>query len=454
MKRTISLAVLLLVLTASLFAQSGSINNALGTGGTFNIKSGTDTLLSLSQSNGYLSLNRSLTLSATNTDSTLGVIFKGTNRFIHNYQALGTNGKNIFVGVNAGNFTMSGSGSQASGNTALGNSSLSSLTIGFWNSALGFDALYSNTTGGGNSAFGFQSLALNTQGSYNSAFGWESLHSNTMTSYNSAFGPGSLLSNTADANSAFGYYSLSANTTGGGNSAFGYYALCTNTAGYSNSAFGYQSLYHSTGNDNTALGDSAGYNLTTGSNNIIIGYNAEPSTTVISNEITLGNSSITKLRCAVTSITALSDARDKKNIRDLPLGLDFLMNVKPRQFNWDRRDWYENRKPDGSKMQATPTAGFIAQELDEVQTKEGAEWLNLVLKSNPDRLEATPGNLLPVMVKAIQELKSENDALKAENDLLKDRFSRFERAQQLLVSEIEKIRSDKSRKNSDLGSTR
>jgi len=65
-------------------------------------------------------------------------------------------------------------------------------------------------------------------------------------------------------------------------------------------------------------------------------------------------------------------------------------------------------------MQAMPTAGFIAQELDEAQTKAQSEWLNLVLKSNPDRLEATLGNLLPVMVKAIQELKSENDVLKKE----------------------------------------
>ena len=90
------------------------------------------------------------------------------------------------------------------------------------------------------------------------------------------------------------------------------------------------------------------------------------------------------------------------------------MNVKPRLFNWDRREWYTNRMPDGSKMQATPTAGFIAQELDEVQTKENTKWLDLVLKSNPNRLEATPGNLLPIMVKAIQELKTENDALKGE----------------------------------------
>ena len=70
-------------------------------------------------------------------------------------------------------------------------------------------------------------------------------------------------------------------------------------------------------------------------------------------------------------------------------------------------------------MKEESTAGFIAQELDEAQSQEHAEWLNLVLKSNPDRLEATPGNLLPIMVKAIQELKKENDGLREEINVLR-----------------------------------
>ena len=47
-----------------------------------------------------------------------------------------------------------------------------------------------------------------------------------------------------------------------------------------------------------------------------------------------------------------------------------------------------------AKCQKLPTAGFIAQELDEAQTVENADWLNLVLKDNPEKLEATYGNLL------------------------------------------------------------
>ena len=38
--------------------------------------------------------------------------------------------------------------------------------------------------------------------------------------------------------------------------------------------------------------------------------------------------------------------------------------------------------------------------------------MNLVLKSNPDRLEATPGKLIPVLVRAIQELSDEINILR------------------------------------------
>ncbi len=373
--RKLMLATLCCVLFSQiLFAQSGSINNTLGSGGSFVVKDVSVTFMSLSQANGSLSLNNSLTLPPT-TGSMLGVIFKGADRFIHDYSYAFSDGFNTFVGVNAGNFTMNGSGVQASNNTSVGYASLTSLTTGHSNSSVGTAALTANTSGA--------------------------------------------------ANSAFGTYSLSSNTTGHKNSAFGDFSLLNNTSGYQNSAFGTYSLLQSTGNNNTALGDSAGFDLTTGSNNTIIGSGAQPSGAAVSNEITLGNSGITALRCQITTLTGLSDARDKKNIRDLPLGLDFLMSIKPRIFNWDRREWYENGKTDGSRIQEKPTAGFIAQELDTAQASADAEWLNLVLKTNPDRLEATPGNLLPIMVKAIQELKAQNDRLAEQNLTLRKEVEMF-----------------------------
>ena len=395
MKTPFSTSIMLAVLTTAMYGQN--INNTLGSTGVFTVKDGSTTFLSLNQADGYLSLTNSLTLAAT-SGSTIGVIYKGTDRFIHNYGST-----NTFVGKNAGNFTMGGTVAEGISNTGLGEQVLMSLTTGSNNSAVGYAALASNTTGHWNTAVGASALAFNTDGAANSAFGHYALRVNT----------------SGQSNSAFGKNALMANTTGPYNSAFGYASLASNVTGRDNSAMGYSALFSSVGDSNTAYGYYAGSNITSGSNNTLIGHSAQPNSGTASNQITLGNNAITALRCNVTTITSLSDARDKKNIRDLPLGLDFLMSVQPRLFNWDRREWYGTDKADGSKMQESPTAGFIAQELDETQTKADAEWLNLVLKSNPDRLEATPGNLLPIMVKAIQELKHENNSLKAELEALK-----------------------------------
>ena len=69
---------------------------------------------------------------------------------------------------------------------------------------------------------------------------------------------------------------------------------------------------------NTFIGSRAGSITgnptfqTSGNNNIHIGYNTRPASNTASNAITLGNSSHTVIRAAVTTITSLSDARDKK----------------------------------------------------------------------------------------------------------------------------------------------
>ena len=51
--------------------------------------------------------------------------------------------------------------------------------------------------------------------------------------------------------------------------------------------------------------------------------------------------------------------------------------------------------------------GFIAQELQTVDD----DYLSLVYDSNPEKLEATYGRLIPVLVKAIQELSAKVTAL-------------------------------------------
>jgi len=388
--------------TSVLFSQS--ITNTLGNGGNFVVKDTGKIHLSISQSTGNLTLNSNLNLPIS-VDQNTGVIYKDGQRFIHDFKPYLAIGQNTFIGLNSGNFNMSGGVSYLSSyNTAVGSYSLFSITNATYNSAFGYQSLYFNTSGTKNSAFGALAMLNNTIGSFNSSFGSNSL----MENINGFF------------NSAFGFHSLRSNTSGENNSAFGHRSLEDVTTGYGNSAFGSYSLVNTTGNRNTAIGDSSGRTLLSGNNNTLIGYNALPSSTGISNQITLGNNQITSLRCNVQSITSLSDRRDKRNIEDLTLGLEFISRLKPRMFYWDKREWYENNISDGSKMEKTPTAGFIAQELDEVQNQENAGWLKLVLKDNPDKMEATYGNLMPVLIKAVQELKEKNDKLEEELKSLKD----------------------------------
>ena len=187
----------------------------------------------------------------------------------------------------------------------------------------------------------------------------------------------------------------------GSNTAVGYQALFSNTTGSYNTANGvYALLSNTTGSQNTANGLNAGYGVgtnpnTTGSNNTFIGNESVGASSTASNVITLGNGSITTLRCQVTTITALSDERDKKNIVPLNAGLDFLTRLRPVSFTWNTRD--------KAKVDVEDT-GFIAQELLAVQEDTGITIPNLVSQENPDKLEAGYGTLIPVLVSAVQEL--------------------------------------------------
>lgn len=210
--------------------------------------------------------------------------------------------------------------------------------------------------------------------------------------------------------------------SGSNNTFFGYYTGATAT-GSNNTFYGSNAgLIATTGSNNTFIGYNAGVNATTGSNLTCIGYNAQASSGVTGNEITLGDTNITNLRC-YGGLTNPSDRRDKTDIENLPVGLDVLNQIQPRRFKWDRRDWYENGVSDGSKKAYNWTSGFIAQEFDEVQQNNNAEYLNLVYKPNPEKIEITPNNLLPVIVKAIQDLSNENKQLKERVETLENKIN-------------------------------
>jgi hypothetical protein len=106
-----------------------------------------------------------------------------------------------------------------------------------------------------------------------------------------------------------------------------------------------------------------------------------------------------------TSISAISDQTLKTNVRDLETGITEVMALKPRRFDWINGD-------------ATDVAGFIAQEVEQVLPELVDDYLyshdedgnNIIKKS------LKMGDILPTLVKAIQEQQAIIESLKARLD--------------------------------------
>lgn len=329
-----------------------------------------------------------------------------------------TGSGNTVGGYAAGSKVTTGARNTAWGYKALGNAA--ATTTGNDNTAVGYRALFSLTSGLDNQAFGRDALVSLTTGNNNVAVGRDSLTNVISGGDNVGVGVGALQLATSSNNVAVGTSSLDALTSGTNCTAVGHQSG-TNATGNGQTLIGYQAgLNVSNGSNNTVLGASTGTTITSGGNNTLIGYTADGiatgdnqtavgngATCTASNQITLGNASVSALRCQVTTITALSDARDKADIQDLALGLEFINAVRPVRFTWATRD--------GAKV-GIPEAGFIAQELRDAASAAGAEWVGLVDETNPDRLEAAPGKLLPILIRAVQELAARVAELEARRD--------------------------------------
>lgn len=402
----------LILLSTILNAQTGSIRNTLGTGGSFIVKDSANNFLRVEQTTGNAFFLRNIELGAdSNSSSFSGVILKGGLPFIHNYRGPNTSGYNTFIGLHSGNFSLYASDPYASFNgsfnTAVGWGTLTSLTTGSENCAFGYLSMISNTEGIFNSAFGHSSLYSNTTGYENSGFGHAALHQTTTGKYNSAFGSKSLYnSQFANENSAFGYKSLY-NCTASFNSAFGSKSLENNTTGVANSAFGIGTLQNNiSGSNNTAIGNIAGSLITTGNNNIAIGFDAQVPNGTSSNQIRIGNTSISYAGIQVAwSIT--SDRRWKENIQPTNLGLNFISKLNP--------VFYTRINDENQKIEY----GLIAQELEQVLKEEGVTNAAMLTIDGEGRYELRYNDLFAPMIKAIQELKNENDQLKSEIESLK-----------------------------------
>lgn len=287
-----------------------------------------------------------------------------------------------------------------------------------YNLSIGYQAGYYNGAAASNSAVGYQAMFYAT-GANNTSVGYQALRSAAnATGYD---------------NVAIGYQTMYDNSSGNGNSAFGKAALANNTTAVNNVAIGKSALSGTTtGGYNVALGTLAGYSNTTGIRNVFIGYTAGYSETG-SDKLYIDNSATTSpliygdfssnileingtLRPGADNTRALgssfkrwtvvyatngtiqtSDARFKTQIEDLDYGLEELLQLRSVSYAWKQDSTGQTK------------LGFIAQELEQVIPE--------VVTVGNDSLQTRGVNyaeLIPVLVKALQEQQTMLDAYQAE----------------------------------------
>ena len=377
---------------------------------------------------------------------------------------------------------------QYGGHTAIGFEALKSNTTGANNTAVGSEAMENNTLGNNNVAVGLEALTANTEGDQNVAVGSRALDACDTEDNNTAIGMGSLGGSIAggeynvgvgnftldavtsgDANVAVGYAAASELTTGNYNVSIGYEAQHNGvTSGEHNICLGYRSGYDLTsggnnvfaglqagaesttgsnnvglgayaaynivgdGNYNTLVGYAAGFEITTGDNNSCLGKDSgrtgSPGGSLVTtnNNICLGDNNVNALHCQA-SLTVASDERDKTDFTALDVGLDFVNDLKPYTYKWDKRIKYvadadrdtvdlDTVTHDGTHKEDWLDIGFKAQEIEVLEKAAGykiTDKTNLVtsLSNDGKQYGLRYEKFVPILVKAIQELSAKVKAL-------------------------------------------
>jgi len=438
-----------LSLTGILYLKNESFLKIAGTGGTFiGTNAGDATTGSFNSGFGFMSLR----------NNTTGYINTGTG-----YKTLYANTSGF-------------------ANTANGYLSLYSNTGGYENTAVGETTLYSNTSGSFNSAFGNKALFGNTVGTGNTAAGYYSLKQNITGSDNSAFGYHALEAHTNGyGNIAFGGWALWEKLAGSYNTATGYYSNYRNISGSENTAYGYQSSADDAGSGNTAvgaisgssvgradenpmgpisigIGDSRhnyctflGYFATAGGfvsgrekyNSTAIGYRSH---VTADNQVVIGNSAVTSIGGYV-NWTNFSDGRYKKNIKENVPGLAFIKELRAVTYTLDIQEPntsagvsanQENSKIDRTKEFQLASkvlseknkiiyTGFVAQEVEAAAKKLNYDFSGVKKPANNgDYYGLRYAEFVVPLVKAVQELSTENETLKTTNEKLEARLAAIE----------------------------
>ena len=171
-----------------------------------------------------------------------------------------------------------------------------------------------------------------------------------------------------------------------------------------------------------AIGNGAG--LTDQPSNTIVmanGGNIVPSST---NRIVIGASNYA-VQIGDGNVTSVSDSRDKYDIQDIPLGLDFVNALQPKFYKYDIRELYEEvdeqgnvtkHAPDRSKAGIRYHSGFIAQDVKATMDSFGVDfgvYRDQEIKAEgihkeraKDKLSLCYFEFIAIQTKAIQELSA------------------------------------------------
>ena len=323
-------------------------------------------------------------------------------------------------------------------NTVLGAYAADSITsTGTHNVCIGYEAGRGITSADHNVMIGFRTGQNGTlTGNDNIGIGNEALQDCSTGSNNICIGKESAQDLTTGSHNTFlGFRTGYAGTiTGDNNTCLGAETGASITAASHNVIVGRSSGGNlTTGNTNTCVGNQSGLGLTTGGGNLLLGYDAgragSPSGNLSGDDyqVVLGNNNITDLWCADTSISS-SDQRDKADITDFTHGLDWVTQMRPVTYKWDKRSWYVDWEAnpdtdlrevttDGTHKKDRINIGLLAQEVQTIEKADGfASNKNneLLSKTTSDgqQIGVKYERIVPVLINAIKELKAEVDILK------------------------------------------
>ena len=301
---------------------------------------------------------------------------------------------------------VSGTDDTAANNTAYGLTALDAITTGDNNTVVGTGAGSALNTGHRNTLMGQGAGGLLTTATHTVAIGNAAASGYDTETYNVAIGHVALGGSVAggEFNVCVGTFTLDALTSGDYNAFLGHNAGGGMT----------------TGSNNTGVGVEAGMDTTTGSNNTFLGGEAGRASsptqvTTGSNRVVVGNNSVTNCDIKV-DWTVTSDKRDKTDVKEFNMGLDFVNALNPVTYRWDMRSDYENGTPDGTHKKPKLFSGLIAQDVEILEREYGykVEDDTAVITSVNENgnYGLTYSKFVPVLINAVKELSAEIKALK------------------------------------------